>query len=210
MRLSHIALRAALNLAYGVLSVSAEAKSVRKVADNRVVVDNNLGAEKALAATSPRHDQEKKSLMKRMSKSHGKWDITHPRHRLLNTLVGFERYKARQMAELNRWKGLYKHVSKTQRAVSGHHAVPETSPLGQNARWSLILHQELTDHAKAKDDAGQPAHRVSTSQALRHFVRDWSSTGRGERDDAFPCILDTLATLFPDRSEKEDVTVLLS
>lgn len=67
---------------------------------------------------SPRQEQEKKNLLKRMSKSHGKWDTNHPRHRLLEALFGFSRYKPRQMAELDRWKGLYKHVSKAQRAVS--------------------------------------------------------------------------------------------
>lgn len=66
---------------------------------------------------SQRHEQEKRNLMKRMSKSHGKWDTNHPRHRLMEALFGFSRYKARQMAELNRWKDLYTHVPKIQKRV---------------------------------------------------------------------------------------------
>lgn len=73
--------------------------------------------EEAPERPSPRHEQEKKNLLKRMSKSHGKWDTNHPRHRLLEALFGFSRYKPRQMAELDRYKGLYKHVSKAQKAV---------------------------------------------------------------------------------------------
>lgn len=64
---------------------------------------------------SPRHEHEKKNLLKRLSKSHGKWDTNHPRHRLMEALFGFSRYKIRQMAELDRWKDLYTHVSKAQK-----------------------------------------------------------------------------------------------
>ncbi|KAK1723243.1 N2227-like protein-domain-containing protein [Colletotrichum acutatum] len=248
MRLSQVAFWAASSLAYGVLSVAAEADSVRNYADNGVVLDNELTAQEILAAMpeesfveihevtvtvedipdkpSPRHEQEKKNLLKRLSKSHGKWDTNHPRHRLLEALFGFSRYKARQMAELDRWKGLYKHVSKAQKAVLekavGYSKKFETAEELLNVNQALcdeivetalefygISRKELDDHAKAKDNAGQPADRVSTSQALKHFVRDWSTAGRGERDDAFPCILGTLNTLFPDRSERGDIKVLL-
>ncbi|KAK1477651.1 hypothetical protein CCUS01_16604 [Colletotrichum cuscutae] len=272
MRLSHAASWAAFSLAYGVLSVAAEADSVRNYADNGLVLDNELNAQEVLAAVrasppghgvvchqaqarpnrtmqmpeesfveihevkvtledipdepSPRHEQEKKNLLKRLSKSHGKWDTNHPRHRLLEALFGFSRYKARQMAELDRWKGLYKHVSKAQKAVLekavGYSKKFETAEKLLDVNQALcdeivetalefygISRKELDDHAKAKDNAGQPADRVSTSQALKHFVRDWSTAGQGERDDAFPCILGTLDMLFPDRSEQGEIKALL-
>lgn len=66
---------------------------------------------------SPRHEHEKKHLMNRLSKSHGKWGAKHPRHRLLDALFGYSRYKVGQMAELDRWKDLYSHVSKAQKKV---------------------------------------------------------------------------------------------
>lgn len=53
----------------------------------------------------------------RLGKYHGKWDTKHPRHRLMEALFGFSRYKVGQMAELDRWKGLYTHVSKAQKRV---------------------------------------------------------------------------------------------
>lgn len=35
----------------------------------------------------------------------------------MEALFGFSRYKVRQMAELDRWKDLYNHVSKAQKKV---------------------------------------------------------------------------------------------
>lgn len=66
---------------------------------------------------SPRHEYEKRNLLKRLGKYHGLWDTKHPRHRLMEAIFGFSRYKAGQMAELERWKGLYTHVSKAQKRV---------------------------------------------------------------------------------------------
>lgn len=71
-----------------------------------------------------------------------------------------------------------------------------------------ISREELDAHSKSKDAANQPPDRVSVSQALKHFVRDWSASGQGERDDAFPCILSTMKSLFPERSG-DGVKVLL-
>lgn len=71
-----------------------------------------------------------------------------------------------------------------------------------------ISREELAAHSKSKDAANQPPDRVSVSQALKHFVRDWSTSGRAEREDAFPCILGTMKSLFPERSES-DVKALL-
>ncbi|KAF5525855.1 Carnosine N-methyltransferase [Colletotrichum aenigma] len=166
----------------------------------------------------PRHEQEKKNLMKRLSKSHGKWDTNHPRHRLMEALFGFSRYKARQMAELNRWKDLYTHVLEKTIGYSKKFETAETlHDLNQELcneiveaalEYYGVSHEELAAHSKAKDAANQLADRVSVSQALKHFVRDWSTSGRGEREDAFPCILSTMESLFPDRSDK-DMKVLL-
>ncbi|KAK7700975.1 hypothetical protein SLS64_010569 [Diaporthe eres] len=174
---------------------------------------------------SHRHEHEKKNLLKRLSKSHGKWDTNHPRHRLMEALFGFSRYKVRQMAELDRWKDLYNHVSKAQKKVLekaiGYSKKFETAENLHDVNQNLcdeivetaldyygISHDELAEHSKAKDAANQPAERVSVSQALKHFVRDWSASGRAEREDGFPCILDTMETLFPEQS-RNDVQVLL-
>jgi hypothetical protein len=63
-------------------------------------------------------------LMKRMDRKHGKWGTIHPRHRLLEALFGFTKYREtsmaelqRCMAELQRWRDQYKNVGKKQRKV---------------------------------------------------------------------------------------------
>lgn len=66
---------------------------------------------------SPRHRHEKAHLMKRMDPIHGKWSSTHPRYRLLEALFGFMKYRERNMAELDRWRKLYKNVGKQQKKV---------------------------------------------------------------------------------------------
>lgn len=66
---------------------------------------------------TPRHQAQKKQLPLTLKKEHGKWGPSHTRHRLLDALHGFLKYSERQAAELARLKGLYKHVSKSQRKV---------------------------------------------------------------------------------------------
>ena len=71
-----------------------------------------------------------------------------------------------------------------------------------------VSQQELDKHFKAMKKAGRPAERVSVSQALKHFVRDWAASGAHERDAAFPCILQALKDQFPDAGNQE-VKILL-
>ncbi|EFQ31591.1 hypothetical protein CGRA01v4_01450 [Colletotrichum graminicola] len=241
MRLSHPAAWLALGFVCGVPSTGSEVDIGNENADKNIAADGVLEENTILASIpidslvelhevtitveetreepSPRHEQEGKNLLKRMSKFHGKWDTNHPRHRLLEALFGFGRYKERHMAEIGRWKGFYKHVSKAQKAVlektigysRKFEIAEQLLDLNQGLcneivetalKFYGVTQKELADHSKAKDDAGQPADRVSASQALKHFVRDWSTAGTGERGDAFPCILNELTALFPDRSSR--------
>lgn len=72
----------------------------------------------APSVVSQRSVEEKERLLKRLSKSTGKWNNHHPRHRLLDALHGFERYFERQNEELDRLKGLYKKATKPQKKVN--------------------------------------------------------------------------------------------
>ena len=66
-----------------------------------------------------KHEAERNRLLDRLKKDgNGKWDAHHPRHRLLTALHGFYRYESRNLAELGRWRDLYKNVPKRQRSVS--------------------------------------------------------------------------------------------
>jgi carnosine N-methyltransferase len=68
--------------------------------------------------------------------------------------------------------------------------------------------QELDQHTRSMKSAGRGAERVSVSQALKHFVRDWAVSGANERDAAFPCIIQALKDLFPNPGQ-DGVKVLL-
>ncbi|TDZ27940.1 Carnosine N-methyltransferase [Colletotrichum spinosum] len=137
---------------------------------------------------SARHQQEKKSLLKRLSKSHGKWDTNHPRHRLMEALFGFSRYKVRQMAELDRYKGLYKHATSAQKKVLektigysqkfskvekllDHNQQLSNEIVEAALAYYDISHDELSAHSKAKDEAGQLADR---SKTVFPFIDSWS------------------------------------
>lgn len=67
---------------------------------------------------TPRHVEAKKKLDKSMAIGWGNWNAQHPRHRLLDALYGYRRYHERQKAEVDRFEGLYKHVSRAQKSVS--------------------------------------------------------------------------------------------
>jgi hypothetical protein len=71
------------------------------------------------ASDSPRHRQEKAHLMKRMARKHGNWGSSHPRYRLFESLFSFSKYHERNMAELDRLRGLYNNVGKAQKKVCG-------------------------------------------------------------------------------------------
>lgn len=83
---------------------------------------------------SLRHEKEKTELLQRLSRGTGKWDSSHPRHRLLDALYGFRKYFDRNMDEVKRWKKLYKGVSRQQKKVGvATHALcppPDTGPDG--------------------------------------------------------------------------------
>jgi hypothetical protein len=67
--------------------------------------------------SSPRDRLEKVHLMKRMGRNQGKWSSSHPRYRLLDALHGFVKYRERNMADVDRWRKMYKSVSKKQKHV---------------------------------------------------------------------------------------------
>jgi carnosine N-methyltransferase len=72
-----------------------------------------------------------------------------------------------------------------------------------------IDQQELDQHTQSMKAAGRGAEKVSVSQALKHYVRDWAASGANERNAAFPCILKTLKDLLPNPDRDEKVKVLL-
>jgi carnosine N-methyltransferase len=73
-----------------------------------------------------------------------------------------------------------------------------------------IDRKEFDAHVKKFQDEGKSPDKVSVSQSLKHIVRDWSvSGGPYERDASFKCLISTLNTIFLERSDEEQVKVLL-
>jgi hypothetical protein len=72
-----------------------------------------------------------------------------------------------------------------------------------------IEQRELDEYMSEADNSGRPADRISVSQTLKHFVRDWADEGAKERDEAFPCILSTLSSLKAELRTTESLKVLL-
>lgn len=58
-----------------------------------------------------------------------------------------------------------------------------------------IEQSELDDHTKEAEKTNRQADKISVSQTLKHFVRDWADEGMKEREDAFPCVLSMLKGL---------------
>lgn len=67
-----------------------------------------------------------------------------------------------------------------------------------------ICPKELAKHGKDILASGKKPEKVSVSQALKHYVRDWTESGESERNQTFPAILNTLDQLFPERKGAEE------
>ncbi|CAM1505870.1 Fc.00g115070.m01.CDS01 [Cosmosporella sp. VM-42] len=174
---------------------------------------------------TPKHTEAKSKLLDSLRKDHGTWNTNHPRHRLLDALHGFTRYHERQKAEVDRLRRLYQQVSKPQRLlledVLYHkkfskidHILSENQQLCdrivQNAlEFYGVNTDELQKHIKDIENADRKAEKVSVSQALKHYVRDWTEPGKNERDEPFACLLKTLDGMFPDRDETAPIKALL-
>lgn len=62
---------------------------------------------------------------------------------------------------------------------------------------------ELSSFVHQAEASGKQAERVSVSQALKHYVRDWAGEGEHERSSTFPQIIETLERYFPERLKEE-------
>lgn len=72
-----------------------------------------------------------------------------------------------------------------------------------------IGQDELEKHIKDLETSGKLADKISVSQSLKHYVRDWTETGEAERRGTFSCLTSTLERLFPDRNGDKPIKVLI-
>ncbi|KAH7253557.1 N2227-like protein-domain-containing protein [Fusarium redolens] len=175
---------------------------------------------------TPRHVEAKNKLDKSMAIGWGNWNAQHPRHRLLDALYGYRGYHERQKAEVDRFEGLYKHVSRAQKSLLEHQVNYSKKftridallrknqelcdAIVQNAMsFYGIDEDELQRHISAAHASGRLADKISVSQALKHYVRDWTEAGESERKETFSCLVKTLQGLFPVRDDENLVKVLV-
>ncbi|KAL5335003.1 N2227-like protein-domain-containing protein [Aspergillus crustosus] len=173
---------------------------------------------------NPRQEEEYTRLRQRLDRETGTWDKNHPRHRLLTALYGFSRYKERNLAEVKRWRDLYKHVSKSQKKtiekVIGYtkkfntveHLFEDNDKIaGDIVRYGLefygIEQKELDEFIQEAEKEKKMPDRTSVVQGMKHFVRDWSEEGLFEREGAFRCILNNMGSV--ERSEETPLKVLV-
>ena len=64
---------------------------------------------------------------------------------------------------------------------------------------------KLEYHIRGADVKGKQAEKVSMLQGLKYNVRDWTEEWLNEWEAAFPCVLSTLLSLYPDRKGIDDV-----
>ncbi|KAH6886236.1 N2227-like protein-domain-containing protein [Thelonectria olida] len=167
--------------------------------------------------STPRHIKEKQRLLETFVKPKGTLPAGHPRHRLLDALHGFSTYQDRQKAELDRLRGLYKHASKAQKSLLNRvvqyskkfaridHILAKNQELCNHIVKSAlefydIPSEELDTHINDREAAGKRGDKIAVSQALKHYVRDWTETGMHERDKPFRCLIKTLEDMFQDRN----------
>lgn len=72
-----------------------------------------------------------------------------------------------------------------------------------------IEFSELQQFINEAESSGRSADRVSVSQALKHYVRDWAAEGELERAATFPQILSTLENHYPQRNATNSPRILV-
>ncbi|KAJ5159111.1 uncharacterized protein N7500_008762 [Penicillium coprophilum] len=170
------------------------------------------------------YNEEHTRLLQNLQRSSGKWDSTHPRHRLLTALHGYTCYKDKSLAEVDKWRNLYKNVPKRQRTLlestihytrkinTIEHLVDTNAKLSRSiVEYGLsfynISQSELDEFIKESESQQRSADRTSVSQGMKHFVRDWADEGHEERQQSSGCILNSLAQM--PRTNDRPLRVLL-
>ncbi|KAA8903169.1 putative trehalase [Sphaerosporella brunnea] len=136
------------------------------------------------------------------------------RSKVLAALSGLSQYKIKANAALHKKKREYNKLPSQQKLhllqslkyytkISQATAAANTNDRVAKAvrdfgmRYYNISSLEL--HAYEKTRGRASGDHTQVVQALKHFVRDWSSAGEHERSATFPPILTTMKTLFPNQ-----------
>ncbi|EEP80345.1 predicted protein [Uncinocarpus reesii 1704] len=196
----------------------------REVAVSKIISETRLHF--AVSDIPGRHQQEREQLYQRLHWQSGKPPTHHARHRLLSALHGFYRYEKTAMQELDTIRRRYSNVGKEQKllveSVIGYEEkirrteqlIKKNDKIAQEIfDCALSFYQveflEFKQFTDEIESGGKSAERVSVSQALKHFVRDWAPEGGHERMNTFPQILESLQKHYPNRDSRDPVQVLV-
>ncbi|KAI5845426.1 N2227-like protein-domain-containing protein [Tricharina praecox] len=133
------------------------------------------------------------------------------RGKLLAALAGMSRYRAKTSVTWKKKRAEYNKLPASQKLLLGStinyvskiSAVANAAAMNDVTAQAVLEHGlryygispfELQSYAKIHRNVGDHS---QVAQALKHFVRDWSTVGRHERDAIFPQILETLVDMFP-------------
>lgn len=82
-------------------------------------IDDALAQIVAGGQVSPelRRQMEKRRLFDSLDPNAGTWSMNHPRHRLLDALLAYQKYYERGVVDINRHRSLFKGVTRAQKSV---------------------------------------------------------------------------------------------
>lgn len=128
--------------------------------------------------------------------------------------VHFSTCSVKEVANYGATQLVNKVASYQDKLSSTFDGLKRNAQIAQNiADYALVyygIHQHDVDtHLKQLTSEGKSSDHTSVSQALKHFVRDWSEDGTEERDASFPQILETLQEMFPERSDNAPIKILI-
>ncbi|QDS77719.1 hypothetical protein FKW77_004204 [Venturia effusa] len=181
---------------------------------------------------SPRHIAEKERVLEWLKRpegpEEGELKQDHPRYRLLQAMHGYLRYQERYITQLQTWEKSYNDLPEAQRKVIdastnykenfeiAKKAWEDNGHLADDILLTGLAYYEVEDEELndfVEDNEGKEVwdNQGAITDAVNHYIRDWSSDGLHERIPTFDPILETIKKHFPDRATRKEgpVTVLI-
>ncbi|KAE9983442.1 hypothetical protein EG328_009934 [Venturia inaequalis] len=171
---------------------------------------------------SPRHDVEKKRLLETLKRPDGdELPKDHPRYRLLQAMHGYFRHEERYIDQLTKWEQSYTDLPEAQKKVieasTNYKDVFEHATKGWEVNGKLseeiviaglayygVTDEELNEFIIKQEEDKEWDNQAAITDAINHYVRDWSDDGLHERGPTFDPILETIKQHFPDRATRKE------
>lgn len=197
----------------------------QEVLDEVSVIHITTISVKQHIAPPSRFVEEEVRLAERLTRPKTELKSAHPRYRLLSALYAFDSYCNVTATEINRFKRLYDNVPAKQKSIVKkalnydaaftealdlveHNGQVADAVVNSGLAYYNISLTELDQFVHVVESLGKQPDRISVSQALKSFVRDWALEGELERELAFACVLDAVNSAFSHRQDEVGILVL--